>query len=351
MFEFHDPSGLFGSFEVNADPFWPKVSKLLGASLVLHLILLAGIVYIPPVRDALSIAMIFSGGSIVDRPYTKTQIESEGDITEITTEKFHYPEGYFMMDQMPLPTPTPTPAFAAAPPITPEPVPQFDPTLPLPTPTASPSPLVAANATPTPTPDADKQKAIEENEKELDRLAAETGMKRPKEINTRPFKDLLANAKKMKDEGKINLTGQIELIAEADRDADGKLKNVKVTGRGDKTLEAVALDFISALSDSGVLDFLEGTTHLRLTAKLDGNNVEVIASTEAESLGSAQKMERHIGGLIVGGRGLAYLKDKKDEQVYFNHTHVTRQEKEVSLKFAMPRAELGAMLSKHTAEK
>src|SRR5437588_764908 len=83
------------------------------------------------------------------------------------------------------------------------------------------------------------------------------------EINTRPFKDLLASAKKMKDDGKLKLTGQIELTVESDLDSDGKLKNAHVTDkRGDKILESVALDFVAALSDSGVLDFLEGTTHV-----------------------------------------------------------------------------------------
>ena len=146
MFNFRDTSGLFENFEVNADPFWPKVSRLLGGSIVFHALLILAIALIPPVRDALSIAMFFSGGSIVDRPYNKTHIENEGDITEITTEKFHYPEGYFAMDQMPLPTPTPTPPpVAVAAPFTPAPVPpaQLDPLAPPP----KPSPRDIATAT------------------------------------------------------------------------------------------------------------------------------------------------------------------------------------------------------------
>jgi hypothetical protein len=348
MLQFSDTGGLFENFEVNADPFWPKVSRLLAGSIVLHLILVACVVFIPPVRDALSIAMLFSGAGFVDRPYNKTEIEA-GDITEITTEKFHYPEGYFAMDQMPFPSPTPTP-FAVMQPFNPAPVPpsQLDPSS-SPTPAATPTVAVAANATPTPTPNAEEEAARKKAEAELDRMAAESGVKRPKEINTRPFTDLLKAAKLKKDRKELNLDGQIELTVEADLAADGKLVNAKVTGgRGDKTLESTATDFVAALSDSGVLDFLEGLKHLRVTVKIDENNVEVVATSEVESVDRARQLERAFAGMIVLGR---IIKHGKDEEVYYNHTQVSSVEKEVHVKFTMPRAEMGALLSKHTAEK
>ena len=53
MFQFRDTGGLFENFEVNGDPFWPKVSRLLAGSVVLHLILVACVIFIPPVRDAM----------------------------------------------------------------------------------------------------------------------------------------------------------------------------------------------------------------------------------------------------------------------------------------------------------
>ena len=345
MFQFTDTGGLFENFEVNADPFWPKVSRLIGGSIIFHILLLMAVMFIPPVRDALSLAMILSGGSIVDRPYNKTHIENAGDITEITTEKFHYPEGYFAMDATAMPSPTP---MFVPPPFVPQAVPaaQLEPS---PSPSATSSPLIASKATPTPTPDAEQDAAQKKAEEELDKLAKESGVDRPKEINTRPFKDLLANAKKLKNEKKLNLDGVIELTVEADRDEQGKLTNAKVTDkRGDKTLEGVALDFIAALSDSGVLDFLKGTKHLKVFVKLDNDNVEVTASTEVDSEDRARQLERTFGGMIVLGR---IVKHGKDEEVYYNHTQVSSHEKEVNVKFAMPRAEMGAMLSKYSTEK
>jgi outer membrane biosynthesis protein TonB len=347
MLQFHDTSGLFENFEVNATPFWPKVSRLIGGSIVLHLILVACVVFIPPVRDALSIAAMFSDVGFVDRAYNKTEIEA-GDITEITLEKFHYPEGYFAMDQMGFPSPSPTPLVVQQ--FNPPPVPpaQFDPTQ-LPTPTPSPSAIAVAGVSPTPTPTAEEDAARKAAEAELDKMAEESGVKRPKEINTRPFKDLLADAKKKKDSGELKLDGQIELTVEADLGPDGKLINAKVTGgKGDKSLESTALSFVAALSDSGVLDFLEGMKHLRVNVKLDQTNVEVVAASEVETEDRARQLERTFGGMIVLGR---IVKHGKDEEAYYNHTQVSSKEKEVSVKFAMPRAEMGAMLSKYTTEK
>lgn len=348
MLQFSNTSGLFENFEVNREAFWPRIRWLLAGSIAWHVFAIFGIMTVPQVRDTLNIATLFSGSSIVDRPYTKTEIENLGEITEITTEKFRYPEGYFAMDQMPLPTPTPTPPVIVSAPFTPAPIPptQLDPFA---TPSPGSSPLDASKAPPTPTPDAEQEAARKKAEEELDKIAAENNVKRPKEINTRPFTDLLVAAKKMRDEKKLNLDGVIELTVEADRTPEGKLANAKVTSaRGDKTLESVAMGFIAALSDSGVLDFLEDAKHLRVSVKLDQNIVEVVAATEVVSEERARQLEKTYGWMIVLGR---IAKEGKDEEVYYNHTQVSSKEKEVSVKFAMPRAEMGAMLSKYASEK
>lgn len=349
MLDFGHTAGIFENFEVNRDPFWLRVRWLLAGSAVWHIFVLFVVVMVPQVRDTLAIATIFSGSGFVDRPYEKTDIEDLVEITELTNEKFTYPPGYFMVanGEMPLPMPSPTPVLASAP-FTPAPVPQFDPSAtPAPSPTAS--PLVASNASPTPTPTAEQEAARKKAEEELDKVAADNNVKRPKEINTRPFKDLLAEAKKRRDRGQLKLDGVIELTVDADRTPEGKLVNAKVTDkRGDKVLETTALEFIAALSDSGVLVFLEDAKHLRVTVKLDQTTVEIVAATEVDTEERARQLERTYGLMIVLGR---LAKDGEDEEVYYNHTQVSSKEKEVSVKFSMPRAEMGAMLSKHAAEK
>src|SRR5262249_52647602 len=59
MFNFADTGGLFDHFEVNREPFWPKMSWLVAGSGVWHLVLVSLIVLIPPVRDAFSITAMF----------------------------------------------------------------------------------------------------------------------------------------------------------------------------------------------------------------------------------------------------------------------------------------------------
>lgn len=355
MLDFTETDGLFDNFEVNREPFWPRIVWLVAGSLAWHLVLVACIVLVPPVRDALSIAVLFSGAGFVDRAYTKTQIGDDGDITEITLEKFRYPDGYFAGDPLAMPSPE----FPAPVPFTPQ---VFSPSqlaaaspTPAPSPLASPSPAIAANATPTPSPTAEEEKEKQRIEQELDRLAKENGVRRPKEINTRPFKDLLASAKKQKDSGELKLDGLIELTVEADRDPDGKLRNAKVIDkRGNKKLDAIAKDFIAALSDSGVLDFLEDpkypadTKHLRITVKVDDKTVEVVAASEVGSTTRARELERTFSGMIVLGR---IARRGEDEEVYYNHSQVRPNEKEVSIKFSMPRDEMGALLTKYSDEK
>ena len=106
----------------------------------------------------------------------------------------------------------------------------------------------------------------------------------------------------------------------------------------------MALDFVAALSDSGVLDFLEGTKHLKMTVKLDNDNVEVVASTEVDSEDRARQLERTFGGMIVLGR---IVKHGQDEEAYYNHTQVSSNQKEVSVKFLNPSRNLASNLDGH----
>src|ERR1041385_3706046 len=137
--DFTDTGGLFDHYEVNREPFWPQLSWLLGGSAVWHIVLIIMVVMIPPLRDAFHITALFSGAGFVDRPYNRTEIGDDVDIIDFTTEKFHYPEGYFATDQQGLPplpaAPGPGPMPA---PFTPQPV-SLQPT-PTPTPTPTPSP-------------------------------------------------------------------------------------------------------------------------------------------------------------------------------------------------------------------
>src|SRR3989442_2810789 len=165
MLDFTDTGGLFENFEVNREPIWPKFKWLIAQSAAWNTLVITCVLLIPPVRNALSIALIFSGGRFVDKPYNKTEI-GDADITELTLEKFHYPEGYFAMDQQGMPNPTPQFLGSSFKPRSFKPAPVYSPS-PTPSPIASPSPAIAANnppdatAKPSATPQAADDKAVE----------------------------------------------------------------------------------------------------------------------------------------------------------------------------------------------
>jgi hypothetical protein len=73
------------------------LSRLIGASLVLHLVLIALVMYVPAVRDTLNIAAIIAGTEWVDKDYVATQIGDDVQIVKLD-EKFRYPDGYFALE-------------------------------------------------------------------------------------------------------------------------------------------------------------------------------------------------------------------------------------------------------------
>jgi hypothetical protein len=206
MFNFADTGGLFDHFEVNREPFARKMTWLIAGSGAWHLVLLALILLIPPVRDAFNLTVMFRDAGFVDKPYTHTDIE-DADIIDFSTEKFHYPEGYFAMDQQGLPPLTEFPVV----PFTPShysaatPVPEAS-ASPSTTPTPSPTPLTliagnnrgsktstGKNSEPKPSPGASPpDKAVEQAQKELEAASKKTGIELPEEgeINKAPFKGL-----------------------------------------------------------------------------------------------------------------------------------------------------------------
>ena len=358
---------LFAEFEINREPRWPLLMRLIAGSLALHLMFLAAVAYVPGVRNALNIAGMFSGADYVDAYYTKTTIEDQATVIDLANERFQYPEGYFStgatdpaldplmaqvieeanqpppppIQQLPIPTPTPTP--------TPQPSPSPTPT---PQPTASPSATPALPGGKAVEAAADKPKSREEGEKDLNKVAADNNIVRPDEgaINKKPLKDWLARANEMKVKGDLDLSGVIELVIEAELDPSGKLHNAQVVQKtGDPKLIEITKEFVAALSDSNALYFLkdpkypEETKQLRLTVKMDAAEVAAQVETEAKTPERAEELATGYSKLL----GIAQIvRGDKDEAVLYKNTKISANGKQVIVNFNMPRAEAGAMLSK-----
>src|SRR5690242_13173995 len=89
---------LFDNFEVNRDSRWPMLTRLIGASLVLHFAFVWAVIYIPAVRDTVNIAALIAGTKFVEKDYVATEIGDEVQLLDLANNKFHYPEGYFALE-------------------------------------------------------------------------------------------------------------------------------------------------------------------------------------------------------------------------------------------------------------
>lgn len=327
--------------------------RWIGGSVLAHAILLACLIYVPVVRDTFMVASTLSGFRFVSRDYEKTQIYERATLINLAAQQLYYPYDLQSAQSpagLPLAPSPDDPKFIATvnptPEPTPKPTPRPTPVRVKPSPSPTPGGQVAqggpdksAGASATPTP------AVPKSAEEAEQIAKEAGVEKFPEINTKPFTDLLAQGKKMKDAGEIDLTGTLEVTVEADRQDDGRLANVEITGieASSPKMLTLAKEFIAAISDSKLLAALKGTRHLVLKVRLDEQLIAVRVTTQVGSAEQAAQMANGYNGLLFIG---ALSKRGQDEEQIFKSVKVNSQAGQIVLDFHMPRAAAGELLSK-----
>ena len=349
---------LFEKFEVNRDPRWKVLTRLVVGSLVVHLVLLWMAVYVPTVRDTLNIAALVASTRFVDKPYEATQIANDVQVVEL----FRYPVGYFTPDgQVAAEQP---PVFKGADPFAPKIIsqasssPNVEPS-PSPSPEASVSPEASPGASPvaSASPSAIAQASPspltpEEAQKELEKTAEQNNLALPaeNEINKKPLKDFAAYANDLKNQGKLDLNKPFEIVIEAKLDENGKLKDAKFTrSEGDENLVDLFSKLVAALNDSGFLTYLQpiskdnpGAT-VKITVKQ--GEQEVLASVESETSSPqrAESLAKALNNLLFFGAG---ARAGKDEEVIMKNTNAMPDGKRVVVNFSMPRQSVVDMIKK-----
>ena len=349
--------------------------RLIGASLIVHLVFVWLVIYVPAVRDTVNIAALIASTKWVDEDYTATQIGDDVQIVQL--EKFRYPDGYFALDSQGVNNPAVAGAndpFAPQiisqwkgggpdPEATPSPSPEASPSA-SPAASASPSPALAqANAGPAGSPGASPSASPgaspaaspltqEDAQKELEKTAAQNNVTLPEEnqINKRALKDFAAYANDLKSQGKLDLNKPFEIIIEAQLDEKGKLINPKFTKQeGDANLVELFGRMVSALNDSGFLTYLSpiskdnpGST-VRIMVKQ--GDKEVLASVESETTSPerAKSLAGVLNNLLYFGAG---SRAGKDEEVIMKNTNAAPDGKKVVVNFSMPRQNLVDMIKK-----
>jgi hypothetical protein len=364
MFEIAEKQGLFDDFEVNGQPFWPRIAKLVGGSVVFHGIMVACVIFIPPVRNALSIAAMFADAGFVDRPYAKTHIADEAELLAMTTDRFRYPEGYWAIDQgasvLPLPTPSPFPLQ----PLTLMKPPRVRTTpSPTPFPIASPSPLIAAKTAGN---GADKtNQAKTEDKKDDDKVdekaqqnlkaANEAGIEMPVEgeINKQPFKDLATYVDNLKNQGKLDLDQPFEVVIETQLDENGKLVDEHVARKaGDAQLVELSKDLVAKMNDSGILFYLKAlnkdnpNTKVVFTIKQDKNEIVASVTADAKSPESAEILVKGFNAALAFG---VINRKGKDEEPLLRSTSTSQEGNKIIFNFKMPREAVVDIIKKGIA--
>ncbi|MFN2454721.1 MAG: hypothetical protein ABR577_10930 [Pyrinomonadaceae bacterium] len=353
---------LLANYEINSTPGWPRLVRFLVGSIVLHAIAVSAAVYIPAVRSALNLVNAFKGADYVNEDYTAID-PRDVQILRFSDPggKFRYPDGYFAQTALfttdpnliaaklspeeypeakivelykeeiaPKPTPTPRPNAS------PSPLPATATASPIATPATTPN-AAPPNASPSPSSEKEKADAMEKQ-------AAALGVKPFPKINKKPFTDLLAEGKRMKDAGEIDLSKPVNLEIEAQLNADGTFSGVRVVrGPQDQKLLNFALKFVSALSASKALAALDGAQTLNLVLTTDDKTIAAIASTQFETEQRAEEKAKGYGLLLIGGQLF-----KKDEPAatILRSTSVAAKGKQVFVNFRMPRAAAGDIITK-----
>jgi len=374
-------ASLFEDYEINHAPFWPRIGRLVGASLGVHTVAMAVIMYVPAFRDALNIAFLFSGAEFVSRDYTRTTIGDDVQIVDLASGKFRYPDGYFAPESAPLaaqnvpfaptivsqagrgattmpastPTPTPQPSPSPSPQVSPPLSPSPSPATVIATNSPSPAGSPAASDKKTEVAGEDKAQTPDEAQKELAKVAAENKIELPKEgeINKQALKDFGNFANELKNQGKLDLNQPFEIVIESELDEHGKLKDPKFTKKaGDPNLIELSGRMIAALNDSGFLIYFKRInqdnpgTKVTFTVKLDHSEVVATVESDASSVSSARNLSQAFNFLLAAG---ARSRAGKDEEVLLKNTTVSPDGKRIKFNLTMPRQPVVELIKKQLA--
>lgn len=173
--------------------------------------------------------------------------------------------------------------------------------------------------------------------------AAEGPKSENAKVNLKPIKAFLSRSKRLHADGKLNLSKPQSIVVVAERQSDGTLTNVQITGESaaDPALRAVAQDFIASVNDSHALAFLNDISRVSMTFTLDGERFKALTASDAPTEARAEEMARGYRMLLNVGR---LAKRGTDEGAIMSGMKVSSSGKQLLMNLDMPREQMGNIL-------
>ena len=162
-------------------------------------------------------------------------------------------------------------------------------------------------------------------------------------VNVKPIKAFLARSKRLHDDGKLDLSKPQSIVVVGDRQQDGTLTNVQITGdsASDPMLRAVAQDFVASMNDSHALAFLSDVSRVSMTFTLDGERFRAQTASDVPTEVRAEEMARGYRMLLNVGR---LARRGTDEGALMSGMKVSASGKQLVMNLDMPREQMGNIL-------
>lgn len=164
-------------------------------------------------------------------------------------------------------------------------------------------------------------------------------------VDIGPIRAFIARTKALNDQGKLDLTKPQTITVEGDRQADGTLTNVEITGASAASPEfrRVADDFVTSVNGSHALKFLDEVSRMRMVFTLDGERFKAETASDTPTPERADSMARGYRMMLNFGR---MAKRGTDDAVLMSGMKISSSGKQLLMNFDMPREQMGNILLK-----
>ncbi|HEV7904581.1 MAG TPA: hypothetical protein VGO96_12130 [Pyrinomonadaceae bacterium] len=161
-------------------------------------------------------------------------------------------------------------------------------------------------------------------------------------VHAVPFRELLAKTQRLIAAGELNSQDVFDFVIEAERNADGSLRDIKFTesAAANGRWRSVAHEFIMVLSESGALSALTDADHLTFTLRLD-ERASARLQTIVKSAEQATQLAQNYNTLLEFGR--VSQRGRAGIEV-LNNMAFSANGKQLTMQLEMSREQVGNLL-------